>query len=203
MASCAAHLNPWPPGCCVAAFVHAALCELRPGRHIDKSEVAAALGTLVGPTECNPWSLPVTFDSSSRGVSAAAASERIPTLLRDVDRRLGFRHIRFRWVTLGLYPDLLRDIRGRRCVCGVGFDRAVVFPQEAALRHVCRVAPGPSERFAVLLDDAMGAPPPRHTIPWDLLEVAVLTVDDGFWVVGETDSLDFGLAPRQPVRSSE
>lgn len=64
-------VGPWPTGCCVAAFVAAALNELL-HVHVDRGRVARALETTVGPEDHNPLGLAVDPDPFRRGVPGTA-----------------------------------------------------------------------------------------------------------------------------------
>lgn len=175
--------SEWPPGCCVAAFVAAALMQLG-HRVIDRAFLARKLGTSVGPKEANPWQLIVEPDPLLRGVLASDARRRVPPLLREFDEQLSFRHVPFRMVTLSLYQELLEEAVSKACVVGIGFNYSLLRGQLDRHSHVTRIIPTPDPRHVLLLDDSTGAVT-RTNVNWRNLEDAVNSIDDGFWIVGD------------------
>lgn len=184
----------WPPCCCVAAYLAEAL-HVHGYSDIDRPWLARELGICVGPSDENPWGLPVTPESSLRGVPLSKAENRIPTVLDHFGSGLCFRHIPFRAVTLNLFPDLLEQATAQKCVAGVGFNKALLLQKPALIRHVARIVPHDRPESVVILDDSLGRPPARHIVEWSALETAVYNIDDGFWLIGSDRALDLEYAP--------
>jgi len=184
----------WPPCCCVAAFVEAALREFGHGVD-DRRALAAELGIRVGERDGNPWDLPIEADSERRGLLKADAERRLPSVLRKYDADLRFRHVPFNMVTLRLYPELLAQALEQGCVVGVGVDMALLRCEQGSLRHVLRVQGPSSESRVTLLDDSRASPPARMESDWERVERAVRHIDDGFWIIGRRDRMQLDLGP--------
>lgn len=94
---------------------------------------------------------------------------------------------------------LLAPEATRTAPSGTGFDYSVISGTPLPItRHVARIERGESRRFVMILDDTAGTPPAHHTLQWDRLESAVRAIDDGYWVIGSPESLDFDHAlPRR------
>jgi hypothetical protein len=157
--------------------------------------LAQQLGICVGPTDENPWGLPVTPEPSLRGVPLSKAESRIPAVLRHFDSGLRFRHVPFRVVTLNLFAGLLDQAIAQKCVTGIGFNRALVFHNPTLIRHVARIVPHGDPNTVIILDDSMGRPPAQHIVEWTALETAVYNIDDGFWLIGSDVALNLEYAP--------
>jgi len=184
----------WPPCCCVAAYLAEAL-RIHGYTDIDRPWLARELGICVGPADENPWRLPVTPESSLRGVPLSKAQNRIPAVLDHFGSGLRFRHVPFRAVTMNLFPDLLEQATAQKCVAGVGFNRGLLLGNLARNRHVARIVPHDQPERAVILDDSMGRPPARSIVEWSALETAVYNIDDGFWLIGSDRALNLEYAP--------
>jgi len=186
--------SAWPPCCCVAAYVATALC-ICGHPTIDRAWLARQLGIRVGPTDENPWGLPLASDPSLRGLLLSEAEGRIPAVLHQFNSNLSFRHIPFRDVTLNLFSDLLDQAIAQKCVTGAGFNRALIFPAPAPIRHVARILPHSTPEQVVILDDTAGVPPAKLAAAWSALETAVYGIDDGFWLIGKERALKLEYAP--------
>src|SRR4051794_6113674 len=81
----------WPSETCVTAWVVAAIGQLGYASP-EPRDFARRLGTRVGPGAANPWDLEVTTDRAQVGVSAVAAEQRLPSILREIDATLSFRY---------------------------------------------------------------------------------------------------------------
>lgn len=188
----------WPPCCCVAALVAAALIEFG-YRTIDRASLARKLGTRVGPEDENPWHLIVEADPKLRGVSAVDAQTRIPSVLKEFDQHLSFCLVPFRMVTLGLYPELLDEADTKGCVVGVGFNYSSLVGHVGQHLHVSRICRTRDPRQVLLVDDSDGLPARQSKVDWRDLEDAVHLIDDGLWILGPEeaiDSLEFARAVR-------
>ena len=184
--------EPWPPYCCVAAFVNASLREL--GHPVlPRPLLARELGTRVGPAADNPWALPVEENADLRGVRPEGAVALLPAVFEHHALALDFRHVPFARVTLRLYDDFLDNVSQRGCVAGLGFDYSFLSKSQDVHRHVVRVEPGEGTESLVLLDDTFGSPPMRREVRWAAMERVVLSVGDGFWIIGPVASLAIDL----------
>lgn len=184
--------GPWPPCCCVAAFVAKAL-ECLGDSKIDRSLIARQLGLKVGPTDENPWGLEVIHDPDFRGLTVTEAEQSIGAVLAAHSHGLAFRHIPFNTVTFELYQNVLEEATAKGCIVGVGFDYGRLTGKPGLRRHIARIIAGPDERSVVLLDDSAGSSPERYAVDWQALERAVYDIYDGFWIVGPGTGLSFDL----------
>jgi hypothetical protein len=187
--------DSWPPGCCVPAFVAAAL-KIFGHTIVERRLLAHQIGIKISPGIWNPWNLPIQPDPDLAGLLPSEAEERLPKLLKEYDTPLSFRHIPFRFVTLGLWEGLFGQAHKRGCAVAVGLNNAMLQSEAGRLRHVARILPSIDPRKIMVLDDSFGIPPREMTVYRELLERAVHSVDDGFWIIGTEDSLEFDLAPR-------
>jgi len=186
--------DAWPPCCCVAAFVAAAL-EKFGHKALDPQRLARLLGITVGPDCRNPWALPVEPDPERQGVAASGSAVRIPKVLAEFDPRLAFRHLPFSRIVAEQYDAVLEQALRRGCVVAVGFDYGRFSGQQRLLRHVARVEPGSTPESVILLDDCAGDPPRKLTTRWPDLEAAVRAVHDGFWIIGPRPALELDHTP--------
>jgi hypothetical protein len=186
--------EPWPRGCCVAAFVAAALGRLG-HEGIDRAHLARSLKTTVGPDDPNPFQLAIEIDPVLRGVPIDRAVRLMPPLLREFDPELFFRHIRFCEITMGLVEDVLVQGETAGCIIGVGLDFGPFVGQPSPLRHVCSLALAVQAEKIVLTDNSSGDPPWSRAIRWVELLSRVSSVDDGFWCIGTQSSLCFKFTP--------
>lgn len=173
----------WPPHCCVAAFVVAAIHSIL-DLSLDRALVARAIGTRVGPEDRNPFGLQVTLDPELLGVTRPAAEGRLPSLLKEFDSRLTFQHTPFNTVTLGLFDEVLRSLTSKAVVVGVGLRWDCLIGQAHQSRHVCRAQPAEGPEEVILLDDSSGIPPHPYRFRWETVEHAVRHLGDGFWLIG-------------------
>ncbi len=186
--------STWPPFCCVAAFVARALQHFG-HTVIDHRELTLALGIRVSPEKKNLWALPVEADPNLGGLLVSDAKRSVPEVLRQYSDDLHFRHVRFNVITLGLYSDALDQSLNQGCVVGAGFNRAVLTGKQGTIRHVSRISNTQDYSRVSLIDDTYGSPPCRTEVDWAVLEHAVYSVNDGFWIIGRTDSMKLELAP--------
>jgi hypothetical protein len=185
----------WPPCCCVAAFVAAALENLGHA-NIGHESLAHKLDISVAPSSHNPWGLRVEADPHLQGLTVAAATERIPRLLRSVDAELTFRHILFSHVTLGLVEEVLVQATLQGCVVGVGYDLGLMGGTSSTMmRHVARIEPASDSEHVVILNDSEAFPPQPVLARWSDLLPAVSAVTDGFWLVGPRKSMNLAYTP--------
>lgn len=185
---CHQSLKKWPPDCCVAAFVATAL-KLLGYPKIDYMRFAHELGIRVGPDCNNPWGLPVASNQELRGVSPFAAERILPILLAGFGNNLFFRHIRFSYVTLGLFNELLNEALNKGGIVGIGFNYARLKGCTGQIRHVVRIKTMNDPNKAVLIDDTAGVPPHSIEARWDDIELDVYSVNDGFWIIGPLESM--------------
>lgn len=174
----------WPPHCCVAAYVDAAV-RILGGTVSDRVSLARELGTTTDPGMENPWHLPVTSEPLSLGVTAMAARQRLPQILQRIDQKLVFRHVPFATIAFEQYPEVFEQALSRGCVIGVGFDYTRLFGDAVTARHVARASVGGSSQEVLLFDDSHRALRSVATVAWPALEQAILAIDDGFWIIGE------------------
>jgi len=185
----------WPPYCCVAAFVAAALEKLGHA-NIGRESLAHKLDISVAPSSHNPWGLRVEVDPHLQGLTVAAATERIPRLLRSFDSELTFRHVLFNHVTLGLVEEVLVQATLQGCVVGVGYDLSLMSGTGSAMmRHVARIEPASDSEHVVILNDSEAFQPQPVLARWSDLLPAVNAVTDGFWLVGPRKSMNLAYTP--------
>jgi hypothetical protein len=178
----------WPPHCCVAAFVDAAIRTLC-GQQLDRASLARDLKTVTAPGLANPWGLDIDEDPSAQGVLARTAVRQLGTLLQRVNSELSFRHIRFSTIAFEQYPDVFGQAISLGNVVGIGFDYSLLFGESLRARHVARARLASNPTEVVLVDDSHRGKLPVVTVDWPALERAVFAVDDGFWVIGPRHSL--------------
>lgn len=186
--------EPWPKGCCVAAFVAAALMQ-RGMEPSDRARLAQALGTTVEPGSLNPFQLKTEPDPFLRGVPLSRALELIPRVLGTFDPEMAFRHILFCEIAVGLVEDVLAQGHASGCIMGVGLDFAPFVHQVGPLRHVCRISPTSHPEEVTLIDDSSGTPPWTRKTRWTELLPLVFSLSEGFWCIGARAELHFDFAP--------
>jgi hypothetical protein len=183
-------MDPWPPRCCVAAFIVEALHEF--GVTVSAEErplIARALKTRVGSTDENPWGLETTGDPNFRGVSPLNAIELVPPLLMRYHNALLFRHIPFETVALEQYVEVFAAAIGQGCVVGVGFDYSIITGSSDPAPHVARIIPS-SMLDGVCMLDAESSRPVFHLIQWEKLIMSTRSLGDGYWVIGQSNTLN-------------
>jgi len=177
----------WPPHCCVPAFVEGALGQL--GYAAPSQEaLARVLRVTVGPSDPNPFSLPISADASEWGVRPEVAADAIEQVVSAANQSLAFRHIPFSTIALESYRAVLAAaLRGGACV-GTGIDPLrLKLGNVPDRRHLVRVR-ALSGSTVSFIDDSADAPTPIEE-SWGLLEFAVLDVADGFWLIGSVTAL--------------
>ena len=185
----------WPPFCCVAAFVAAALEKLG-HLNIDRKSLARRFEIAVAPASSNPWGLRVETDPNRQGLTVAAAKDRIPRVLKTYDPELSFRHLYLSQITLGLVEEVLVQAHSQGCVVGIGYDfNHLGAPDTAEMRHVARIEPAADSEHAVILDDSESRPPLRQRVGWFELLPAVNAIDDGYWLIGTQAQMGLAYAP--------
>lgn len=181
--------NAWPPCCCVAAFVETALLQL--GFSVsDRGSLARELGIKVGIEKLNPWNLNIVKEPRYEGLTVSEAIINIPKVLNGYSSELSFRHIPFNKIAFGLFNEVLHEAYKKKFVIGVGFNSEIINKRPGIIRHVTRIEPLPDHLKATLLDDSLGSLPPSINVDWILLEEAVYSVDDGFWIIGCADIIN-------------
>ena len=179
----------WPPHCCVAAFVHAALIE-----HSIPFEAPAALPSLLGirvdEGDYNPLMLPIAPPGYVSGLTAAEASLTINKLFRELNLEISYRHIPLNEVMLGLTEDVLSSALQRRLVVGLGVNYSHFYCSRAMADalHVFRVTSFTGNRV-ILFDDSRELDPPTFGKPWREAELASLAISDGLWLIGKVEDL--------------
>jgi hypothetical protein len=188
------HSEEWPPECCVAAFVFRALNALG-YQPKGKRDLALALGTKVMEGSSNPWSLPITSDINESGVSIHDASTNIPIVLNAYNIELNFAHLPLKSIPYELYMETLRYGNSHGCVMGVGFDASYIYDTAASeimkLKHVAQVLCSENnESDVVLVDETLHPENLRNEISWIILEKAILSIYDGFWILGQRNIVE-------------
>ena len=189
--------EPWPPYCCVPAFIAAALRALG-SPSLDRQQLAHALDTRVGPGCDNPWGLAVEANPLLRGVTVAIAKVRIPLLLQECGSGLHFRHVPFDYVMLRLYAELLEQAVSAGAVVGFGLNYSQYVGKSDVWRHVCRYAGTDDGEHLLLVDDSAGEGAASLRLSWPDVEVAVRDVGDGFWLIGPLTIMSVKHAPPLP-----
>jgi hypothetical protein len=187
--------NTWPPFCCAAAFVVAALEKLGHS-NIERESLARRLEIAVAPASRNPWGLKVEVDPNSQGLTVAAATDRIPRVLKAYNPELSFRHLYLSQITLGLVEDVLVQADRQGCVVGIGYDFNRLGAQSTAeRRHVARIEPAADSEHVVILDDSVSRSPLRQMVRWFELLPAVNAINDGYWLIGTRAQMSLDYAP--------
>jgi hypothetical protein len=179
----------WPPQCCVAALVAAAL-KVSGAPAFDPMILPKLLGTRVGPEDANPLELPVAKEGEPTGVSLLDAVASIPQILTRLGSPFSFRHVPLKTITFGQYDDVLATALERKCVVALGVNFSLLTGRQAnrPALHVLRVI-GVGTGNVSLLDDSGECDPPTIVIPADIAMQAVLTTPGGFWIFGPHRSL--------------
>lgn len=175
--------DPWPPCCCVAAFVHKAL-QLASDSRFDRELIARRLNIHVGPRDFNPWNLKTTRTAGKRGIDVDRATRQIPLAFQRLHVDLSFRHIRFCEIVYGMLESVFAEASTKGCIVAFGYDRSILRESARSLRHVVRLERANSRDGAMLLDDSTGDSPPAVFRTWREIEHAARAVDDGFWIIG-------------------
>ncbi len=134
-------------------------------------------------------------DSKARGVLVSEAMIRLPSVLKEYDENLAYRHLPFREVTLGLFGEVVETAIQNGCVIGVGYDHAKLEGKQDEHRHLARIVANRGHDEIQLADDYVGRPAPLITVNWAELESAVYRVDDGFWIIGHRDAIQLDYVP--------
>lgn len=192
--------GPWPPRCCVPAFVHKVL-EANGFFTLDRSRLARALGVVVAPTDENPFGLQTDDAARNWGILLCDAEQRINQLLASESTSLAFRHISFNTIMFGLYDEVLQAAIAKKCHVGIGLDSSMVRIStsvgsngpitnrtRAQELHVVRVLQMRSESVLVI-DDSTSAD--SFWLEWPVLESATRPFDGGYWIIGRPEDLQF------------
>jgi hypothetical protein len=122
---------PWPPGCCVPAFLGQAVTAFsgRPDR-MEQDEIRKVLSRLLGvrlaPGVVNPWNLPVSGDRSDRGVTPETAKRLFPQVQELLQGKvtLDLDIVDINKVAFELYEDEVLALVSRGSIVGIGFDHS-------------------------------------------------------------------------------
>ena len=120
--------SPWPPHCCVPAFVSRAIDALfgveAASQDAARATFARLLGTKVSPEVPNPWELPVATDPEECGVGERTALERIAAAASSlgVDGAVHLDIKSFRSIDFELYEAAIAEKASRGAIVGIGFD---------------------------------------------------------------------------------
>ncbi len=182
----------WPPQCCVPAFMHSSLVQLKV-EVPDANILPSKLGVLVGPKDENPFHLEVVSDSAQQGVTQKNAEILINKFFFDRDLDLAFRHVPFQEISLGLYDEVLKAAMLKEISVGVGLDFSKLTGDDRQpVKHVLRVKCLKGSRIK-LFDDSREHSPPEFEIEWTVFEAAVLAIHDGYWLIGKPADLELPL----------
>jgi hypothetical protein len=152
--------------------------------------LALALGTKVVVGSSNPWSLPTTSDINKSGVSIHDASAKIPIVLNAHNSELDFVHLPLKSIPYELYMETLRYVSSNGCVIGVGFDASYIYDIASdgimKLKHVSQILSSVTNKTnVVLVDETLHSENDRNEISWIILERAINSINDGFWIIGK------------------
>src|SRR5690242_7653658 len=118
----------WPAQCCVPAFLWRAIqwFAARPDLNTEpwKRRAAECLGVVVGPTDSNPWDLPISDDPEQWGVTPPRAAERFAGLesLAGLGMSLDLEIVRANEIPFSLYEDAIVDLGRAGAVVAIGYD---------------------------------------------------------------------------------
>lgn len=189
----------WPPHCCVAAFVAAALQNYGL-RSVGRPEIARRIGVRVGINDENPFQLSTTEQSDQTGLAPAYAAVTINKMLAECNTGLAFRHVRFDQIALDGEQQVLEEALRRSVVVGVGVDYSLIESNHPlSQRHLFRVCGMEGEQVC-LVDDSRGSRLENVILQWDQLEAATKSIGDGWWMIGRTDQLSFSRTLPWPAR---
>lgn len=180
----------WPPYTCVAAFLGGALS------HFDQEVLppmllTQELGIRVAPGVANPFGLSIADRAMPLGLTSAEATQALNSFLRRHAPSLAFRHIPFLTITFGLYAEALTDMLHRSVYVGVGVDAGLLLQGSSNThQHVFQAVELIADQIT-LWDPSHEVEPPHFTVFWNVLENAVLSVGDGYWVIGPARDLEF------------
>jgi hypothetical protein len=176
-----------------------------------RRDLAVAVGVVVGPTDANPWGLPVSNDAEKWGVKV----ENIKGSLEPVESVLGCHRgftlevINFDSIPFQLYEDAVIDLSHRRVIVGISFDypelrgaAAVPKSETHPGRHVARLTPSPGDEKKEpnihsldfksdytgdiwLFDDSGEMDDSDSLVSWPRLVRACWAVGGGLWSVRE------------------
>lgn len=205
--------RPWPPQCCVPAFLGVATAALAPvAASVDdagiRRRLAEITGTTLAPNDANPWDLPTSEEPTNWGVSAGsalAAFERVREFLAPCSE-LRFEIRALNEIPFGLFEDAIIDLAGDDAVIGISFDHADLQSQmgrplpSRRAHHVVRLTPfghersrepnvlSPSFRFdydgpLAVFDDSGELDGNDARVDWRALIHASGSAHGGFWIV--------------------
>lgn len=204
----------WPPQCCVAAFLGHAVAALVGDfdalrRETTRRDLAIALGVTVGPSDPNPWGLPVADDEEKWGVNVEDIEGRLEPveLVLGCGRGFNLEVIGLNTIPFQLFEDAVIGLSGPDVVLGISFDYAELSGVAASLRpdalpgrHVVRLTPlvgdetkeptiqSASFRFDYggdiwLFDDSGKMRNSESLVSWPSLIRASRAIDGGLWSV--------------------
>ncbi len=177
-----------PPHTCVAEFAFHGLFELCPKIQTSPCELAHVLEIHVAPQDQNPWRLPVSSDIEAQGVSARRAMHLLNRYLAVHNAPVGARHIRFSEFWGDAYEETCTTMQRLGFVVGLGYNLSRLVSGPPMVRHVSRIR---SLGIMVeLLDQDVGEILGKDRVWWVEIIPAVRDVDDGFWLLGNKDTLN-------------
>jgi hypothetical protein len=185
----------WPPQCCVAAFLVAALkCQGSP--YPKPEELPLMLGTRVSIADENPLGLSIVLDEKMKGVSVYSFIELIGPILNKAAPNLAFRYLPFSKIPLGLYEEFLSEALEQKLTIGIGVEFSALKIKSifSPAFHILRILEI-KDSEVILFDDSKESSPPLISISWELVEAAALAADSGFWILGLKKSFNFKKFP--------
>lgn len=191
---------PWPPQCCVPAFVFAAIKQFGiepPHRKL----IAESLSVGVLESDENPWNLHVVTSYIDAGVKPSHAMRCINKLLREYANELRFIHIPFSTIAYGLYDEVIAQSLERSVVVGIGLDwSALSKVGTGGAKHVARVTQM-TKKGLQLVDDSSDSSASSLFASWDTVNWSTREPLDGLWLIGPLDLLTFSST--NPIRAED
>lgn len=200
---------PWPPKCCVPAFLGSAATALcgRSGLAEEndfRCRLARLLGVRLAPGDPNPWNLEISTDNYYCGVTVEDARLRFAEIqgIIDSEVRLSLSVTKINSIAFELYEDAISDLVSSGAIVGIGFDYADFNPPRPTdhAAHIVRLSPlgseverqpnifSPTFDFGYtgdiwIYDDSSEMRPEESLVNWRKLVRACRSIDGSLWSV--------------------
>ncbi|MBO1329503.1 hypothetical protein OQ496_14065 [Acetobacter suratthaniensis] len=182
----------WPPQCCVPAFVHAALLQLGVDYPYPDA-IPKVIGIRVKPEDVNPLDLALADRLHPPSIRGSDAERQVNRMCCQIDSDLRLRRVPFKAIIEELWMDVLDEAMSRGAVVGLGVDYNMLMaagPSDCSAQHVLRVL-SLNNGIITLFDDSGESNQAVISVDPDRVREAVLSVEDGLWIINKATKLNF------------